>query len=175
MVLLLLLTETEYLAASPDLVLTKENNKEMKLAQAVVWTPPPREQAAKSSSVCCSFLRGTLTQPGPHHAQGESQFCLFYRRTRAFSYITAYQPNAKAIRCPHFYSQFCYKFEHFSEDGLLPFPEHSITVTSDTENHSDKCPIYREMNSHKVEEFFLFFPFLSSIGEENSWINFVCP
>lgn len=36
MVLLLLLTETEYLAASPDLVLTKENNKEMKLGQAVV-------------------------------------------------------------------------------------------------------------------------------------------
>lgn len=65
--------------------------------------------------------------------------------------------NAKAIWCPHFYSQFCYKFAHFSEDGLFLFPEHSITVTSGTENHFDKCLIYREMNSHKGDQFFFLF------------------
>lgn len=101
------------------------------------------------------------------HVQGEPWIFLHQQTVNSHTSLLTRQ-NAKAIWCPHFYSQFCYKFAHFSEDGLFLFPEHSITVTSGTENHFDKCPIYREMNSHKGDQFFFLFFFLSFTGEGNS-------
>lgn len=43
---------------------------------------------------------------------------------------------------------------HISGKTGSLFPEHSITVTSDTQSHFDKCPIYREVNGHNGEFFF---------------------
>lgn len=130
-----------------------------------------RRQAAQYPRVCCSFLGGAPMQPCP---RGTMDIPSPADSVNSHTSLLTRQ-NAKAIWCPHFYSQFCYKFAHFSEDGLFLFPEHSITVTSGTENHFDKCPIYREMNSHKGDQFFFLFFFLSFIGEGNSWINFIFP